>query len=206
MNNRVLQILTFSYPVLTHIAISQNQFKFALLNLGVIAGLSVLSVSKQKEKKSDFSFNLALWIALLVFAVLIIFVDTARFALYLPPILILSFFIINFAKSLLPGQEALLTKLARVVFKDDGPEAAIYTRKVTLLWTCFLSVLLIQTIALSFFAPIEVWSLFTNVLNYLFMALLFILEYIYRQVRFGYRYTILYYLRGLSRVSLKQFF
>jgi uncharacterized membrane protein len=206
LNNRILQILTISYPVLTHIAISQNQFKFALLNLGVLAGLSILSVSKQKEKKTDFFFNLALWVALLVFVALIIFVDTARFALYLPPILILSFFIINFAKSLLPGQEALLTKLARVVFKDDGPEAATYTRKVTLLWTCFLSFLLIQTIALSFFAPIEVWSLFTNVLNYLFMALLFIMEYIYRQVRFGYKYTILYYLRGLSRVSLKQFF
>ena len=157
------------------------------------------------NQKPNFFFDLALWIGLIIFAVYIIFVDAIYVALYLPPVLILSFFILNFSKSLLPGQEALLTKIARVIFHDDGPETAIYTSQVTWLWTCFLILILVETIAISLFAPIEVWSLFTNVLNYLFMCLLFIIEYIYRQVRFGYRYNIFYYLRGLSQVSLKQF-
>ena len=203
--NNILQILSLSYPILTHIAISQNEFKLALLMLGIIAGLFILNRTKQPEIKPNFFFDLALWTGLIIFAVYIIFVDAIYVALYLPPVLILSFFIFNFSKSLLPGQEALLTKIARVIFHDDGPETAIYTRQVTWLWTCFLILILVETIAISLFAPIEVWSLFTNVLNYLFMCLLFIIEYIYRQFRFGYRYNIFYYLRGLSQVSLKQF-
>jgi uncharacterized membrane protein len=203
--NNIFQVLSLSYPILTHIAISLNEFKLALLMLGIIAGLFILNRSKQPEKKSNFFFNLALWIGLIIFAVYIVFVDEIYVALYLPPVLILSFFIFTFAKTLLPGQEALLTKIARVIFHDDGPETAIYTRQVTWLWACFLALLLVQTIAISLFAPIEVWSLFTNILNYVFMGLLFIIEYIYRQFRFGYQHSIFYYLRGLSRVSLKQF-
>ena len=202
--NTIIQMLSLSYPILTHIAISHNELKFALVMLGIIAGLFILKRSKLSEKKSNF-FDLALWVCLIIFAAYIIFVDTIYVALYLPPVLILTFFIFNFAKSLLPGQEALLTKIARVIFQDDDPETAIYTRQVTWLWTCFLILILVETVAISLFAPIEVWSLFTNVLNYLFMCLLFIVEYIYRQFRFGYRYNIFYYLRGLSQVSLKQF-
>ena len=48
--NNILQILSLSYPILTHIAISQNEFKLALLMLGIIAGLFILNRSKQPEK------------------------------------------------------------------------------------------------------------------------------------------------------------
>ena len=205
-SNSKFQIFFLAYPIITHIAISQHEFELALLILGAIAGVSILGKSKPADSRSIFLFNLVLWMGLFIFVVFIFFVDTVRVALYFPPILILSFFIINFARSLLPGQEALLTKIARVVFHDDSPESNIYTRQVTWVWTCFLILLLLQTVALSLFASIEIWSLFTNVLNYVFMCVLFIAEYIYRQVRFGYRYNIFYYLRGLSRVSLKQFF
>ena len=90
--NNILQILSLSYPILTHIAISQNEFKLALLMLGIIAGLFILNRSKQPEKTPNFFFDLALWIGLIIFAIYIIFVDAIYVALYLPPVLILSFF------------------------------------------------------------------------------------------------------------------
>lgn len=194
------------YPILTHLAIGQNKFDLALLLLLIIAGLLLLARSEQTGKKSNTYFELALWIGMAIFAACIIFLDATRVTLYLPPILLISFFTINFAKSLLPEQEPLITKIARVIFHEDSPEMVVYNRKVTWLWTVFLGILLIQTIGLSLFFSIELWSLFTNVLNYLFMALLFIIEYIYRQFRFGYRHSIFYYLRGLSQFPLKQLF
>ncbi len=192
------------YPILTHIAIGLNEFKFALFLLVIIAGSFLLTRAKQPGKNSNFFFELTLWVGMIVLAVCIIFIDATRVTLYLPPILLISFFTINFAKSLLPGQEPLITKIARVIFQDDDPQSNAYTRRVTWLWTGFLVIILIQTIGLSIFASIETWSLFTNVLNYLFMSLLFVIEYIYRQIRFGYRHSIFYYLQGLSRFSLKQ--
>ena len=56
--NNILQILSLSYPILTHIAISQNEFKLALLMLGIIAGLFILNRSKQPEKKPNFFTHL----------------------------------------------------------------------------------------------------------------------------------------------------
>ncbi len=194
------------YPILTHLAIGQNKSELALLLLVIIAGLFLFTRSEQTRKNSNIFFELTLWIGMVIFAVCIIFVDATRIALYLPPILIISFFTINFSKSLLPGQEPLITKIARVIFQENGPKMVVYNRRVTCLWAGFLGILLIQTICLSLFAPIELWSLFTNVLNYLFMGLLFIIEYIYRQFRFGYRHSIFYYLRGLAQFPLKQLF
>ena len=52
--SNILQILSLSYPILTHIAISQNEFKLALLMLGIIAGLFILNRSKQPEKTPNF--------------------------------------------------------------------------------------------------------------------------------------------------------
>jgi uncharacterized membrane protein len=204
--SKILPFLPLGYPLLTHIAIWQNKLELALLILGIIAGLFLISRSKQPNKNSAVLFEFALWTGLIIISVCIVQIGATKVTLYLPPILLISFFLINFGKTLLPGKEPLITKIARVVFQDDGPETAAYTRRVTWLWTCFLGIILVQTIGLSLFAPIEIWSLFTNVLNYLFMCLLFIIEYIYRQVRFGYRHSLFYYLRGLSRFPLKQLF
>jgi uncharacterized membrane protein len=204
--SKFLPILTMGYPILTHLAIAQNKFELALFLLVIIAGLLLLTRSKQTGENTNIFFELTLWMGMTIFAVCIILVDATRVTLYLPPILLISFFTINFAKSLLPGQEPLITKIARVIFQEDGPEMVVYNRRVTWLWTGFLGFLLIQTIGLSLFSSIELWSLFTNVLNYLFMGLLFIIEYIYRQFRFGYRHSIFYYLRGLSKFPLKQLF
>ena len=71
--NNILQILSLSYPILTHIAISQNEFKLALLMLGIIAGLFILNRSKQPEKTPNFFFDLALWIGLIIFRYLYYF-------------------------------------------------------------------------------------------------------------------------------------
>jgi uncharacterized membrane protein len=205
VKNNILKILSLSYPILTHIAISQGYFKLALSMFGIIAGLFLLRRNKQEEIKTTFCFDLALWAGLIMSFFYITLADTVYFALYMPPVLILFFFVFIFSRSLFPEREAILTKVARIVFHDDNPETAVYTRQVTWVWTCFFILLLTQTILLSLFAPIEVWSLFTNVLNYLFMCILFIVEYIYRQVRFGYSHNIFYYIKGLSKVSFRQF-
>jgi uncharacterized membrane protein len=43
---------------------------------------------------------------------------------------------------------------------------------------------LIESVVLAIFAPIEIWSLFTNLLNYLMIVGLFLLELVYRIIRF----------------------
>ena len=105
-------------------------------------------------------------------------------ALFLPPVLISLLLLIVFARSLLPGREPLVTRIARYERGQLSSEFASYTRRVTWLWTGFMFFMALETLLLAAYASVEVWSLFANVLNYVFIGALFLVEYIYRVVRF----------------------
>ena len=69
------------YPILTHVAIGQNEFELALLLLGIIAGLSLITRSKLPGKNPSIFFEMTLWIGMAIFAVCIILVDATRVTL-----------------------------------------------------------------------------------------------------------------------------
>lgn len=108
-------------------------------------------------------------------------------ALYLPPFIIQGSLLWLFASSLQQGKEPLITRIARVVFQQHDEATIRYTRKVTQLWSLFFIALLIETLLLTLFAPLEIWSLFANIVNYLLILLLFSVEFIYRRLRFPQR-------------------
>jgi uncharacterized membrane protein len=60
----------------------------------------------------------------------------------------------------------------------------VYTRRVTALWVLILAAIAVGNAALALFAPLPVWSLFSNFVNYLLVGLVFVLEYLYRRLRF----------------------
>ena len=111
-------------------------------------------------------------------------VQNSAIALFLPPVLISATLLWLFARTLRSGREALITRFARTVFKEQDPQVLRYTRRVTQLWSLFFIAMLMETILLALFAPLEIWSLFANILNYLFIALLFLLEFGYRRLHF----------------------
>jgi uncharacterized membrane protein len=88
-----------------------------------------------------------------------------------------------FGQTLRRGQEPLVSRLARRVHGALPPEMAEYTRRVTCAWCVFFAAQLAISIFLFNFAPLGLWSLFVNVLNFPLLALMFIGEYGYRRVR-----------------------
>ncbi|HYE37211.1 hypothetical protein [Methylocaldum sp.] len=89
-----------------------------------------------------------------------------------------------FLTTLAPGQEPLITRLARLergVLPDD---LRIYTRNLTCAWAIFFCLLILESVLLALFAPVKTFLLFTNTLNYLFVAAFFVTEYIYRRIRY----------------------
>ncbi|MFQ5935229.1 MAG: hypothetical protein ACE5LB_02310 [Acidiferrobacterales bacterium] len=138
---------------------SQSALRDALLGVGVVGGL--IAVAAQ-------------W--------------GPAYALFLPPVLINLSLLVLFGKSLLPGREPLIARLSRLELGKHPHELAVYARQVTWLWTAFFAAITIESVLLAAYAPLETWSLFTNILNYVFVAMLFIGEYIYRVMRFR-KYT-----------------
>jgi uncharacterized membrane protein len=102
----------------------------------------------------------------------------------LPHVTLCLFVASLFARTLLPGKVALVTRLARHVHGDLPAVIESYTRRVTWAWFLFMTGLALTSLLLScLFAP-EDWSVFANLFTLPLVMLLFALEYIYRVRRF----------------------
>jgi len=91
-----------------------------------------------------------------------------------------------FGSSLLPGRMPLVERIARIVDHGDAmPNALVrYTRFLTWAWTLIPLSMALVSVLLAQFASRTTWSLFTNVLSYVVLAVLFFVEYPYRRWRY----------------------
>jgi uncharacterized membrane protein len=83
-------------------------------------------------------------------------------------------------------------------------ELAAYTRKLTWVWTLLFAGAALASVALALSGNRDAWSLFTNLVNYLLVATLFLGEFAYRRMRFrNYRHqSPLQLLRNVRRTNL----
>lgn len=88
-----------------------------------------------------------------------------------------------FGRTLQPGREALITRVARYVHGTLPDEVAAYTRRVTWAWCVFFAGTIVVSAFLFMMAPLTVWSLFANVLNLPLLASMFFGEYAWRRLR-----------------------
>ena len=99
-----------------------------------------------------------------------------------------------FGRTLLPGNEALITSVARRFYGSLPSYLEGYTRRLTAAWCLFFAAQLVASAVLLAFASYEAWSLFVNVLNLPLVAAMFAGDYLCRVVRF----------RGLPHASIAQ--
>ena len=97
-----------------------------------------------------------------------------------------------FGRTLLNGRQPLCSRLAILLHGTLSPERGRYTRQVTVAWTIYFASMASISVLLFFLVPIPVWSVFANLLNPLFVALMFVGEYAIR----------LRVLPGMSHTSL----
>lgn len=86
-----------------------------------------------------------------------------------------------FARTLVGGRQPLCTFFAS--FVHDRMSAAVirYTRQVTQAWALFLFAVALLSVLLFFLAPIEVWSLFANILSLPLVGLMFVADHLARR-------------------------
>jgi uncharacterized membrane protein len=108
------------------------------------------------------------------------------FALYLPPVVLNLLFALAFSRTLRAGATPLIERSMRLHHGDNlSPAAVRYGRQLTWVWTIFFVASALLATLLAVFAPLEVWSLFANFLNYLLVAVLFVGQFVYGYLRHG---------------------
>ena len=196
----VTTALSFAYPVLAHFAIARNSAGLTIAALMLLAAVSLLPGLARG--------SIGAWLAVpLVGAASwwLSSVEQPLLALYLPPIVVPAFLAGVFGNTLRPGHTPLISRLIRLLQApgDDEPESAVWTyaRRLTAAWTAlFVALATFNLLLAAFVEPDgllrasgieprlalshEVWSLFTNLLEYLLVAAFFVIEYAYRRQRF----------------------
>jgi len=102
----------------------------------------------------------------------------------LPSIVVYGGLLWIFARTLAPGREALVTRLARHVHGTLPDDITAYTRHVTWAWCVFFAAMGLMSALLFAFASLAAWSLFVNVLGLPLIGAMFVGEYIYRVQRY----------------------
>lgn len=109
-----------------------------------------------------------------------------------------------FARSLRPGKEALITRIARFERGDPLPEELVaYSRRLTRAWAWLMRGLALTALSLALAGSIDTLLLFTNTLGPLLMVSFFMAEYLYRLRRYrAYGHTsILHLTTKLAQVG-----
>jgi len=108
------------------------------------------------------------------------------YALYLPPLLINAALMTVFGLTLRRESMPLVERLMRMeYFGSELPVALVrYARNLTRVWVGYFAGIVLISLALAVSAPLEVWSLFANVLSYFLAIFLFLAQYAWRLWRY----------------------
>lgn len=215
---RAMTVLGLTYPVAAHLAVLSGATIFIAASVGLLV-LLVLLPGLMARRAIPWGLLLAAGAGLYLVAVR----EQVLLLLFLPPILINSFMAWLFGHTLRPGRRPLIERIISALHggHDDIDATVVgYARRLTFAWTALFIALATINFALAALAtpgglllatgitppitvPLEAWSLFANVINYLIVGAMFAIEFQIRRRRFpqqSYR-GFFDFLRRLSGVS-----
>ena len=128
----------------------------------------------------------ALLLGALVLALGLLFTRLSPAAvLYVPPLVVYLGLGATFAASMRRGHEPMVSRFARLEHGGElPPELARYTRILTGMWVVFFASMGSVSLGLALWGTVQAWSVFTNFVSYVLLALLFVAEYLFRRWRY----------------------
>jgi uncharacterized membrane protein len=195
--------LALGYPLFAHLAVILDDARLEWLALVWLLGISLAGALIARRPWA--------WMTLGVGALLLywlVVAGHARYALFVPPALIPAALFILFARSLRRDTTPLISRVATAMRGEPlplPPPLVVYTRHVTVLWCGVFIVMFASAVVSAIWASPEVWSLMTNVVHYVALGAIFVIEFAYR--RFRYRdlepWGLFEYLRRLVRTNIR---
>ena len=162
------------WPVFVHVAITTAHAPIAALLL--IAVVAVLAVNVLRLGFVP--------VATTVLALTVLGAVHPSWTIQASPVFIYLVLAWLFGRTLRPGHKPMVSRFAELEQGSLSPDLSRYTWTLTRIWTAFFLTMASVSILLAATAPIEVWSLFTNLLSYVLVAALFLGELAWRHRRF----------------------
>lgn len=174
----VVLVAMLAYPFLVYAGLRFLEPRMLALALGSVLVLREAGRSRGGSP-SPLLLPLVLVAAILVLAAVF---NEGRFFLFVP-VLINGTLLVSFARTLFVGPP-MVERLARRRLDHLGAEDVAYCRRVTEVWCVFFVANTSLVLWLALRAPIELWALYTGLVAYLLVGVLFAAELTYRSWRF----------------------
>jgi uncharacterized membrane protein len=198
-SNRALLLIGLSYPLSAHLAVLSGRPALIAASVGVLVMLVLVRPLRRGRRWA--------WAALVAAAVGLYALSrshSATLPLFAPPVLINGCMAWVFGHTLRAGEMPLIERIVRALHEPGEILAnaiVAYARRLTWAWTALFVILAAVNLALASCAtpgglllaagvqppiavPLATWSLFANVLNYVFVGAFFVVEYALRRRRF----------------------
>lgn len=174
----ILLLAFLLYPIFVFLGLQYFDPKFLV---GAILLLLFFRFVLFKNSKNPIAKKLS-YVAIVAFIIIALgtFLSSYDSVKSYPVIVNFSLAII-FMQSLSSGKMPIIERIARIQ-EQDLPEHAIkYTRKVTVVWSVFFIINGLVSIGTWIFADIETWTLYNGFISYIFIGVLFLVEFVIRQ-------------------------
>lgn len=175
-------LLAVAYPFLVFGGLRLASPRWVALGLAALFGMRAVT---RWRRPSAAELRRLLWPALAVGSVLAatLWSDDARLLLAVPVLVNLAL-LLSFGRTLFGGP-TLVETFARLQVKDLPDEEVRYCRSVTQVWCVFFVVNGGIALWLALAGDVWLWTVFTGLVSYLLIGLLFSVEFVIRARRFG---------------------
>ena len=182
----VLQILgMIFYPLVVHLLISMDAPWLAVAGLVVTSLIYLFLLFSQRRGGRVHPGWVALYLLLTGLGIVNLLSHT-HYALYVPPVVINLAMAVFFGATLRAGSTPLVEQMMRFEYQGLPPPPPLqaYARRLTEIWVAYFVGVAVVSVILAYSAPLVVWSLFINILNYVFAIVLLFGQYLYRLLRY----------------------
>jgi uncharacterized membrane protein len=194
-------ILLLTYPLALHLGIYFSHIDLAVFYLAGLLILPLLSALYARTRAGAWQIMAA------VFAIIILILSAGNELLIvkLVPLAVNGVLLWFFASTLFNGRTPLITRFASLMREDMPPAVLAYTRWATFAWSAYFLIMLTLSLLMALYAPIELWSFFSNVLSYILLVLMFLAEFMVRRlvVHEHMDYSFSEFLQRLRRVDFR---
>ncbi|HEY3450021.1 MAG TPA: hypothetical protein VGK67_26955 [Myxococcales bacterium] len=178
----VLQAILFvTYPVAVYFGLSH--FSTRGVGLLVLAMLAPTLVKALKRRREQLMATMGMPIAVALLMLLAIASDDVRFVLAYPALVNLVL-LLQFLFTLRQGSQSMVERFARLQVDYLSPKEIAYCRIVTASWCGFFVLNGGACAGFAAFTSRATWALYTGLLSYLILGVLFAVEFTIRKYLF----------------------
>lgn len=182
----VLQILgMIFYPLIVHLLIALEVPWLAVAGLVVTSIIYLFLLSGLRRGGRTHPGWAMLYLLLTGLGILNLLSGT-HYALYVPPVVINLALAVFFGATLRAGSTPLIEQMMHFEYQGLAPPPPLqsYARRLTEIWVAYFVGVAVVSVILAYSAPLVIWSLFTNILNYVFAIALLFGQYLHRLLRY----------------------